>query len=794
MKTRFLISLVLILGAFALRLQSEPVHAGVLLPTPAAPAEKGGDRDDRTWPAMIAAVDEATAATTDHFGYTRSAAAYDWRELHGQVGVTQVFTDTDNDFQGPYDLGFDFPFYENTYREIYINSNGMVSFGGGSNSRSNVPIPQNPIPNNYIAPLWANLTLGPSYDNPDGVVYYHADAGAGYAVVEWYRVGILGVEDVVLTFEVILYDTGNIAFQYQTLTLPPGYAAENSVGMEDMDGVDGLLAFYNALPAAGDAVLFTRPEKASRLKALPLLQGKFADGGQADFQVSLRNTGDDPAKLSDVFNLSAATSQTGWSTSFWSADGATALGDSDADGRPDTGSLAQGDTFTLTVRVQAAQAGAVSYGAITFTAQSKNEASKTATSQIQVALPAPFAQAYADNSLHIGLYDERATVIANVDSSFPGSNMSLSLLRQNYAFTWEINQSKQVGSQFVLHTNVQYALFDPGGGLVFPSSYLTDNNALDVSTRDRSPMMVATPDGTIGAIWYREIFDPAQGTNDNIYFSRLLANGQPVAGSQVNVTGNTSWRATNTLDVPYFYSPRIAATADNRFILAWSDEKLSAQGTLSNIWYAVYASDGTQVLGPTALTASTPNQSLYSYPALAVLRDNRTFIAYTLFDDVGKSYAIAFAVLDSGGQVQKAQTSLADAAGTRADVVQLAGGAVMLAWTDIERGQIAYAILDSASFTPMTAPTLVTNPDLIPRPADYVSITRGRGGSAILTWMDNRWNAHLYYAEVGVDGSFATEPMIFLTTVNASTLLQTSFTGYGNALRPRFTYLPLILR
>lgn len=774
----------------------QPVEANTDTPTATPAVLSQEEEPDKVWPSMMPAVAAGTAATTDQFGYTSSETTYTWKDI---IGSTVVFTDTDNEFKGPYPLDFSFPFYENTYDEVYVNANGMLSFIQGTTNRTNIAIPQEPAPNNFIAPLWANIVLGPSYDNPEGIVYYDTgqDAKGKFCIFEWYRVDSLTEEsnESILTFEVILYEDGDIVFQYETLTNLP---SKLTIGIEDIDGIDGLMYLHNSSLTTPIAILFERPNTSSRVKVLPALQGGFTENGLASFQISVHNTGDDPAHPEDTFNLSASSTGTGWSASFWSEDGSTPLSDSDSNEQPDTGSLTQGAAMTITVKAQALPTSSTSLSSkITVTAQSKNSSSQTTTSSLQVAIPAAFAQAYSDNSLHFRLLDRNSQGnLIDVDSSFGGSNMSLStLLGKAYAFTWEINFSKEVGTQFILYTNTGYALYDSIGRTIYPTTMLTDNSEVTLSTRDRSPMMAAASDGTIGTIWYQTIYDhEKEATNENILFSRLNASGSPIANSQTNVTQNTGWRESGTLNVPFFFSPRILATKDNRFVLSWADERLTADGLTRDIWYAIYEANGDLATSPTKLTTSIPDELTYSEPALTLLSGNRIFLSYTHLDEENGQETIVFTVLNSSGEIQQAETGLADVEGNLSDAIQLSNGRILLAWTNVSTSEIAYAILDGDSYAIIHTPTILSNPEPIPRPADFVSVTFDRKGYGIITWMDARWHRHLYYALVDIDGNLLVDPMIFLTSNSTDVFMQTSFTGYGNAPRAVLIYLPLIAR
>ena len=62
---------------------------------------------------------------------------------------------------GPFNIGFNFNFFENTYTEFYVSSNGLVTFGAGSASATEQPIPTATIPNNFIAPFWTTSLSQP---------------------------------------------------------------------------------------------------------------------------------------------------------------------------------------------------------------------------------------------------------------------------------------------------------------------------------------------------------------------------------------------------------------------------------------------------------------------------------------------------------------------------------------------------------------------------------------------------------------------------------------------------------
>jgi len=189
----------------------------------------------------------------DEFGYfwidsnEPNGPTFEWVDITG-IGSPLSFGDDEN--QGPFDFGFEMPFYENTFSSINICSNGWLSFTSTYTTYSNVGIPNSNEPNCLIAPFWDDLDPG-EY----GMVYFYTN-GVDSVVVEWDGVPHFPGNGS-YTFEAILTADGNITFQYLALD---GELASNTIGIEDYDGSIGLEVAYNT-PYATDglAVLFKIP-------------------------------------------------------------------------------------------------------------------------------------------------------------------------------------------------------------------------------------------------------------------------------------------------------------------------------------------------------------------------------------------------------------------------------------------------------------------------------------------------------------------------------------------------------
>ena len=143
-------------------------------------------------------------------------------------------------------LGFDFTFYGQSYSQIYVSSNGLVLFEGGSTRYSNDAIPNGRAPNAYVAPFWDDLA-----PNSSGAGVYYLVTGESpnrKAIIEWYNVPVYGQSER-LTFEAVLFEGSNrVVFQYASVAGERGIGNEATVGIENADGSEGIAYLYDGQP------------------------------------------------------------------------------------------------------------------------------------------------------------------------------------------------------------------------------------------------------------------------------------------------------------------------------------------------------------------------------------------------------------------------------------------------------------------------------------------------------------------------------------------------------------------
>jgi len=173
----------------------------------------------------------------DSFGYSyinsnhAFGPTYAWIELDttlGGAGTWSTASDEDDGQQGNIPMSFDFPFYGTNRNSLTIGSNGTVYFSNYYLGTTNVCLPNNHSyaalgDTSLIALFWDDLNPG------NGGDIYYQDFGT-YFVVEYSNVVEFASSDGD-SWEVILYDNGNVRMQYKETSAMQGNASF-TVGMQ----------------------------------------------------------------------------------------------------------------------------------------------------------------------------------------------------------------------------------------------------------------------------------------------------------------------------------------------------------------------------------------------------------------------------------------------------------------------------------------------------------------------------------------------------------------------------------
>jgi hypothetical protein len=199
-------------------------------------------------------VDLVVFPVTDGLGHICAEQALDFAPADATVLAL-----TGDDAVTRIDLPFAFPFYGASYREAWVDTNGVVAFDdpGGSHPYPGGALPTAAEPSNLVAPFWDDLVVDGSASVRTARTGSDVDERL---IVEWRNVHRKGATTQRLSFQVILAADGTVTTNYAGLDGDLERGAQAAVGIEAPGGEDGL-TFSAGRPALdnGRAVVFDHP-------------------------------------------------------------------------------------------------------------------------------------------------------------------------------------------------------------------------------------------------------------------------------------------------------------------------------------------------------------------------------------------------------------------------------------------------------------------------------------------------------------------------------------------------------
>lgn len=152
------------------------------------------------------------------------------------------------------------PYFGQTYRSIFVNNNGSITFGGATGTFTPMRFPL--TGNRMIAPFWADVDTRTGGRPQHNGVYW--DVRPGQLVVTWHRVGFYPSNDshqntfqlvIISNSELDLDDLWRVEFRYDRLEWTTGGASGGTGGFggspaqAGFDAGDG--AIFRILPGSG---------------------------------------------------------------------------------------------------------------------------------------------------------------------------------------------------------------------------------------------------------------------------------------------------------------------------------------------------------------------------------------------------------------------------------------------------------------------------------------------------------------------------------------------------------------
>jgi len=218
-------------------------------------------------------VQAQTTGGPDAYGYIwrnhndTAGPVYNWIDIVGIPGATQVKSLADDNTAGPFPIGFDFHYYWYDRTTFRIGSNGYIIFNNGALAAPFPPIPSTFNPHDYIAPMSSDITFVTSTGAgvPNADCWYYTTPNLDSLIVSWISVPFWSAAIPSYTgentFQVILCkNDSSITFQYQTQTgvyqNPTGFM---TIGIENVSGTVGLQHSQDIYPIAPLAIKYEYP-------------------------------------------------------------------------------------------------------------------------------------------------------------------------------------------------------------------------------------------------------------------------------------------------------------------------------------------------------------------------------------------------------------------------------------------------------------------------------------------------------------------------------------------------------
>lgn len=158
---------------------------------------------------------------------------YQYQDISGSgTDITNYFKAESNRYF-PVEMGFDFPYYAEKMKILYVSYKGFTTFDDTANPVNDPKLNGAPYtPKGYISPLgtYIELAAGGSVHykvEPDKVIVQYTNVSDGYAGT--------------LTAQMVLFADGNIRFYYDNITYSEDSVGYMNILIEDFAQTDGIL-------------------------------------------------------------------------------------------------------------------------------------------------------------------------------------------------------------------------------------------------------------------------------------------------------------------------------------------------------------------------------------------------------------------------------------------------------------------------------------------------------------------------------------------------------------------------
>lgn len=211
----------------------------------------------------------------DQYGYTQANSLTNNNLACQWIDITEIGTPidglSDDNFIGPFDIGFDFPYYWTTKNQFWVGSNGYLAFSPIQIASSGIAafpsIPTADATNDFVAPFLSDLNFLSATGNSPAQAYFWTN-NSDSCVVSFIDVpfwtnntnGQLGTN----TFQVVFAAAdSSVTFNYQHIeeAIASEYQGRYNpilIGIENPNGQIGI-QYTNLLPPSNFCIKFRPP-------------------------------------------------------------------------------------------------------------------------------------------------------------------------------------------------------------------------------------------------------------------------------------------------------------------------------------------------------------------------------------------------------------------------------------------------------------------------------------------------------------------------------------------------------
>ena len=181
------------------------------------------------------------AISTSQTGYSSrdsnsfGGPGYAWIEIRGTGTEVTGYDNPDDSISGPISLGFNFPFFGNTFTSVRVCTNGFITLMPATPLYFNADIPSIEAPGNIIAAFWNDLIL-------DAGSHIYTQRIGDLFVVQFDDIPRFGFSDERVTCEIVLRQNGEVLIQYKQV---PAAFTGYTVGVQDGQRSQGVRVAYN---------------------------------------------------------------------------------------------------------------------------------------------------------------------------------------------------------------------------------------------------------------------------------------------------------------------------------------------------------------------------------------------------------------------------------------------------------------------------------------------------------------------------------------------------------------------